>query len=375
MSLFVDRDLEALKAMARDVAQRELAPRSREGDETGAFPRESLRILFEAGFLGMMVPREWGGGGLGHLAHALVLEEVAKVDSSLAVLMEVHNTLHLEGLLRFGREKLKEEVIPHLLKDSWGGFALTEPQAGSDAKSIRTRAKREGDTWVLEGEKAFITGAGEAAYYIVFAQAPEGITAFHVPGNAPGLSAGAPLQKMGIRSAVTGSLYLDGVRIPDERRLAEPGEGLKMALSLLDGGRVGIGAQALGLAQAALEKSLAHAREREQFGQKIGDFQGIRFKLAEMATEIEGARALVYRAAALLDQGGRHTLESSQAKLFASKVAVRACLEAIQIHGGAGYIQDVGVERLLRDAKATEIYEGTSEIQKVIIARHLLGEA
>ncbi|MBT9259838.1 MAG: acyl-CoA dehydrogenase family protein [Clostridiales bacterium] len=366
--------MEELKSLARDVAQRELAPRAREGDETGAFPRESLRLLFEAGFLGMMVPQEWGGGGLGHLAHAVVLEEVAKADASVAVLMEVHNTLHLEGLWRYGSEAVKREALPRLLKEAWGGFALTEPQAGSDAASLKTRARREGDTWILEGEKVFITGAGEAAYYIVFARAPEGITAFHVPGDAPGLKAGPPLKKMGLRAAVTGSLYLDGVKVPDERRLGAPGEGLKVAFSLLDGGRVGIGAQAVGIAQAALEKSLAYAKERQQFGQTIASFQAIRFKLAEMATEIEGARALVHRAAALLDQGGRHTLEASQAKLFASRVAVKAALEAIQIHGGAGYIQDMGVERLLRDAKATEIYEGTSEIQKLIIARHLLGE-
>ncbi|MBX5475520.1 MAG: acyl-CoA dehydrogenase family protein [Clostridia bacterium] len=377
MNFALTPEQRALQEAARDFAQREILPGAAENDRTGDFPWPSLRALWDAGYLGLTIPEAYGGGGLDILAHTLVLEQIAKADAAVAVLMEVHNTLHAEAVARWGSPELKAEVLPRLAADRLGAFALTEPQAGSDAAAIRTRARRDGDGWRITGEKAFITGAGQADYYLVFAvtqpdRGTRGITCFEVEKGSEGLSFGRPQAKMGIRAAHTASLVLDDVFVPDARRVGEEGAGYRIALSVLDIGRIGIAAQALGIAEAALERAVAFAGEREQFGRKIGEFQGIQWKLAEMATEIEAARWLVYRAAWLATQPGRHTPEISKAKLFASRTAVRAALEAVQIHGGYGYMQEVGVERLLRDAKITEIYEGTSEIQRLVIANSLL---
>ncbi|MBX6350619.1 MAG: acyl-CoA dehydrogenase family protein [Clostridia bacterium] len=368
----------AIQEAAREFARRELVSGAMRRDEEASFPWPELRRLWDAGYLGFTIPERWGGAGADLLGHTLALVEIAKADAALAVLMEVHNTLHAAAVLRWGGEDLKDEVLPRLARDRLGAFALTEPQAGSDAAAIETRAVQEGDLWRLTGQKAFITGAGEADYYVVFAQTDparghRGITAFEVPKDAPGLSFGPPQAKMGIRAAHTGAMFLDGVPVPDAWRLGAPGEGFRVALALLDQGRVGIAAQALGIAEAALEKAVEYAGRRVQFGRPIGHFQGIRWRLADLATEVEAARWLVYRAAWLLGQPGRHTADVSKAKLFASQVAVKAALEAIQIHGGYGYMREYGVERLLRDAKITEIYEGTSEIHRLVVADELLG--
>lgn len=377
MDFELDAEQRSVQQAAREFAQRELAPLAAAHDESAEFPWDALRALWSAGYLGMTLPERWGGAGAGILEHTLALEQIARADASVSVLMEVHNTLHAEALVRWGSERARDEVLPRLARDRLGAFAITEPQAGSDAAAISTRATKEAGGWRLDGQKAFITGAGAADYYLVFAvtdpaKGSRGITAFEVPKEADGLSFGPPQAKMGIRSAHTGPLFLEGVRVDDDFRVGEPGEGYRIALTLLDFGRVGIAAQALGIAQAALDRAVAYAGARQQFGRTIGEFQGIQWKLAEMATEIEAARWLVYRAAWLQSRPGRHTAEISKAKLFASRVAVRAALDAIQIHGGYGYMREFGVERLLRDAKVTEIYEGTSEIHRLVIAASLL---
>ncbi|MBX5464668.1 MAG: acyl-CoA dehydrogenase family protein [Clostridia bacterium] len=377
----LDEVARELRQAARELAQRRLAPRAAALDEEERFPWENVEALGEAGFLGMMVAPEYGGAGASTLEHALVVEEVARADASAAVLLEVHNALACGILERFGDAQLKQAWLPRMVgRGLLGAYALTEPQAGSDAAAIRTRALRRGDRYRLEGMKTFITGAGFADLYVVFAVTdPEagkhGISAFLVPRESPGLAFGKPMKKMGIRAALTAELYLDGVEVPAEWRIGREGEGYKMALACLDAGRVGIAAQALGIAEAALEAARAYALEREQFGQPIAAFQGIQWKLAELATEVEAARLLTYRAAWLADRPGRHSAAIAQAKLFASRVAVAAALEAIQIHGGSGYVRETGVERLLRDAKITEIYEGTSEIQRLVIARELLSRS
>ncbi|MDI3316087.1 MAG: acyl-CoA dehydrogenase family protein [Bacillota bacterium] len=368
----------ALQEAARELAERELRPRAAVLDEEERFPWESVAALGEAGFLGMMVPPGYGGAGASALEHALVVEEVAKADAAAAVLLEVHNALACGILQRFGDEELKRQWLPRMVgRGLLGAYALTEPQAGSDPSAMRTRALRRGDRYRLEGMKTFITGAGYADLYVVFAvtdpaAGKRGISAFLVPKESEGLRFGKPMRKMGVRAALTAELYLDGVEVPAAWRIGPEGQGYKMALACLDAGRVGIGAQALGIAEAALEAARAYALQREQFGQPIAAFQGTQWKLAELATAVEAARLLVYRAAWLLDQPGRHSGAVAQAKLFASRVAVQAALEAIQIHGGYGYVRETGVERLLRDAKITEIYEGTSEIQRLVIARELL---
>ncbi|MDI3297728.1 MAG: acyl-CoA dehydrogenase family protein [Bacillota bacterium] len=380
MDFELDEAARALRQAARELAERELAPRAAALDEEERFPWENVEALGEAGFLGMMVPPEYGGAGASALEHALVVEEVARVDASAAVLVEVHNALACGILQRFGDPELKREWLPRMVgRGLLGAYALTEPQAGSDAAAIRTRAVRHGDGYRLEGMKTFITGAGYADLYVVFAVTDpgagrHGISAFLVPKGSDGLRFGRPMKKMGVRAALTAELYLDGVEVPARWRIGGEGEGYRMALACLDGGRVGIAAQALGIAEAALEAARTHALGREQFGQPVAAFQGIQWKLAELATAVEAARLLTYRAAWLVDRPGRHSAAIAQAKLFASRVAVRAALEAIQIHGGYGYVRETGVERLLRDAKITEIYEGTSEIQRLVIARELLGQ-
>ncbi len=368
----------ALRRTVRDFARRELAPYADRNDKTGEFPRDGLEKLAQYGYLGMLVPEEYGGAGMDMLSHAICVEEVSRADASLGVIMEVHNSLHCEAIVRYGTEEQKRRWLPALAQGRrLGAFALTEPDAGSDAASISTRAERTARGYVLHGTKALITGAGEADQYIVFAvtqpgKGARGISAFVVDAATPGLSFGRTEDKMGIRASRTADVFLDGCEIPAENLLGEENEGFRIALSLLDGGRIGIAAQALGIAQAALDRALAYAKERKQFGKAIAEFQGIQWMLAEMATDIEAARHMVYWAARTWDEKGRATREAAMAKLFASRVANKHTSNAVQIHGGYGYIREYEVERLMRDAKITEIYEGTSEMMRIVIAKNLV---
>ncbi|PZN06697.1 acyl-CoA dehydrogenase [Thermaerobacter composti] len=381
----LDPTYEEIRRAVREFAQRELAPRAAAYDASGEFPWENVRRLAEHGYLGMMIPEEYGGGGMDTLAHAICLEEVARACAATAVVMDVHNSLVGELINRWASAAMKARWLPVLARgDRLGAFCLTEPDAGSDAAALKTTAVRDGDHYVLHGRKTFISNGGVAEIYVVFAvtdpaAGSRGISAFLVEKGTPGLSFGKPFKKMGIRASATTDVILEGVRVPAENLIGQEGQGYKIALATLDNGRVGIGAQAVGIAQAALDRAVAYASQRKQFGRPIASFQGIQFKLADMATAIEAARLLVYRAAVLYDQsvrtGRRASKEIAMAKLFASEVAMRVTTEAVQIHGGYGYLQDFEVERLMRDAKITQIYEGTSEVQRMVIARALLAEA
>ncbi|ADU51368.1 butyryl-CoA dehydrogenase [Thermaerobacter marianensis DSM 12885] len=381
----LDPPYEEIRAAVREFAQRELAPRAAAYDESGEFPWENVRKLAEHGYLGMMIPEAYGGGGMDTLAHAICLEEVARACAATAVVMDVHNSLVGELINRWASEDMKARWLPVLARgDRLGAFCLTEPDAGSDAAALKTTAVRDGDHYVLNGRKTFISNGGVAEIYVVFAvtdpaAGSRGISAFLVEKGTPGLSFGKPFKKMGIRASSTTDVILEQVRVPASHLIGREGQGYKIALATLDNGRVGIGAQAVGIAQAALDRAVAYASQRRQFGRPIGSFQGIQFKLADMATQIEAARLLVYRAAVLYDEsvrtGRRASKEIAMAKLFASEVAMQVTTEAVQIHGGYGYLQDFEVERLMRDAKITQIYEGTSEVQRMVIARALLAEA
>lgn len=374
---------EALRSAVRELAEREIRPRAASYDVTKAFPEDNVKALAEHGYLGLTVPEAYGGAGLDMLANAICLEEVARCCAATATILDVQNSLVSEPLARFGTEEQKRRWLPELCSGRvLGAFSLTEPQAGSEAYNLQATAVPDGDGYRLTGRKAFTTNGSRAELYLVFARLAgarpsrenpaAGITAFLVEKGTPGLSFGKPEDKMGIRASITTDVVLDGVRVPARNRLGAEGEGYRIALFTLDGGRIGIGAQALGIAQAALEAATAYARERVQFGKPIAQHQAIRFMLAEMATDVEAARVLLYRAARLWDQGGRWSKEIAMAKLFCSRVAMETAVRAVQIHGGYGYLREFGVERLMRDAKITEIYEGTSEIMKLIIANHLL---
>ncbi|QIA27173.1 acyl-CoA dehydrogenase [Thermaerobacter sp. PB12/4term] len=381
----LDPTYEEIRAAVREFAQRELAPRAAAYDESGEFPWENVRRLAEHGYLGMMIPEAYGGGGMDTLAHAICLEEVARACAATAVVMDVHNSLVGELINRWAGEAMKARWLPVLARaEQLGAFCLTEPDAGSDAAALKTTAVRDGEHYVLNGRKTFISNGGVAGLYVVFAvtdpaAGSRGISAFLVEKGTPGLSFGKPFKKMGIRASATTDVILEQVRVPAENLIGREGQGYKIALATLDNGRVGIGAQAVGIAQAALDRAVAYAGQRRQFGRPIGSFQGIQFKLADMATQVEAARLLVYRAAVLYDEsvrtGRRASKEIAMAKLFASEVAMKVTTEAVQIHGGYGYLQDFEVERLMRDAKITQIYEGTSEVQRMVIARALLAEA
>lgn len=369
---------EMIRETARRFAREHLAPGAIRRDEFEEFPAEALRQLAALGFMGMMVPEQWGGIGLDTVSYVLAMEEIARVDASVAVIMSVHNSLACGGLYTAGTESLKSKYLRELTSGrALGAFALSEPEAGSDAANQHTTAVRDGDSYVLNGMKSWTTSGANADVTIVMAatdraKGTKGISAFLVEKGTPGLSIAKKEKKMGIRSSDTVSLAFSDCRIPITSRLGEEGEGFKFAMRTLEAGRVGIAAQAVGIAQASLDASIKYARERKAFGKTLGEFQAIQLKLAEMATGVEAARLLMLRAASLKDQGRSFGTEASMAKLFASRIAVANALEAIQIHGGYGYVQEFQVERYLRDAKVTEIYEGTSEIQQLIIARSLL---
>lgn len=367
-----------IRDTARQFAEEELAPTADERDEKEEFPAEAVKKMGELGFMGMMVSEQYGGAGLDTISYVLAMEEIAKVDASACVIMSVNNSLVCWGMETYGTEDQKQRYLKDLATGKkLGAFALSEPEAGSDATNQRTTAVREGDYYILNGTKNFITNGSQADVVLVMAstdrtKGAKGVSAFIVEKETPGFSVAKKEKKLGIRSSDTVSLAFQDCKIPVANRIGEEGTGIKFALKTLDGGRIGIATQALGIAEASLGASIAYAKERKAFNHPIAEFQGIQFKLADMATNVEAARILILNAASLKDRNQPYATAAAMAKLFASRVAVEAALEAIQIHGGYGYIREYKVERFLRDAKITEIYEGTSEIQRVVIARSLL---
>lgn len=368
-----------IQQAARDFAQNEIAPIAAEFDESGEFPVETIRKMGEMGLMGIEVPEQYGGAGMDTLSYVLALEEISKADAAHGAIMSVNNSLYSYGLLRFGTEEQKQKFItPVASGEAVGAYSLTEPMSGSDAGTMRSRAVREGSEYVINGRKSWVTSGPVADYIVLFTITdPEkrhrGITAFLIEADRPGFIRGKKEPKLGIRASATSEIVFEDCRIPIENRLGEDGEGFKIAMTVLDAGRIGIAAQALGISEAAYKASVAYAKEREAFGKKIGQFQGIGFKLADMKTRIEASRLLIYNAAIAKERskesGNRYTLEASIAKLFASETAVFVTNEAVQIHAGMGYSKELPIERYFRDAKITEIYEGTSEIQRLVISR------
>ena len=367
-----------IQEMARGFAQKEVLPKAAELDESGRYPADLVRQMAELGLLGVAVPEEYGGAGMDTISYVIAMEEIARACASTAVIMSVNNSLVCDPLLKFGAEEQKKKyLVPLASGRKLGCFGLTEPGAGSDAGSQKTTAARNGDHYVVNGTKNFITNAPEADYCILFTMTDKGkkhkgITTFILDLKSNGVTIGKHEKKMGIKASPTSSIVLEDVKIPAADRLGNEGDGFKVAMATLDGGRIGIAAQAIGIARASLEDSLAYAKDRKQFGQPIAEFQAIQWMLADMATEIDAARLLAYRAAWLKDRKARHSKESAMAKLFASEAAMRAGVKGIQIHGGYGYIKEYPAERHFRDAKITEIYEGTSEIQRLVISAALL---
>ena len=379
MDFALSRQHDEIRRTVRDFAEKRIAPVADELERKGEFPMEIIREAASLGLLGVPYPEEVGGTGLDSLAYAITVEELSRVSGSVGIIVSAHTSLGCNPIWLSGTDDQKERYLrPMASGDVIGAYGLTEPGAGSDSRGTRTRAHRDGDAWVLNGGKRFITNAGVAGTYIVTAvtDREEGtgkISAFIVEADTPGFSIGRMEEKMGLHASNTGELIFEDCRIPAENLLGAEGEGDKLFLKTLDGGRIGIGAMALGLAQAAYEAASAYAKERRQFDRPIGSFQGVAFKIADMATEIDAARLMVYRAAWLKDCNKPYSTESAMAKLFASEVAFRATNASVQVHGGYGYITEYRVERYLRDAKLTEIGEGTSEIQRMVIARNLLG--
>lgn len=366
-----------LKESIRELGRTEIAPHAHEWDETERTPREIITKLEELGLFGIRIPEAHGGAGCDFPTYIVAIEEVARWSASLAITIAVHNSVAVSPLLRYGNDEQKRRYLPHLATDLIGCFCLTEPGSGSDAASLRTTATRDGDEYVLNGTKVYVTNGDIAGLFVIFAKTDpsaghRGISAFLADRSTPGLKLGTKEKKMGLRASGTMEVVLEDCRVPVANRLDEEGAGFKIAMTSLDGGRIGVGAQACGVARAALEESLKYAREREQFGKRISEHQAIQHKLADMSTELEAAWCLVLRAAHLYERGKRVTRESSQAKLFASEMVHRVASEAVQIHGGYGYIRDYAVERYFRDARVMALYEGTSEIQRHVIARELL---
>ena len=368
----------AVKEAARDFAQNVLKPGVIERDTEQRFPVDEIRQLAELGFMGMMVDPKYGGSGMDTLSYAIAMEEISKVDASTSVCMSVNNSLVCWGLEKFGNEEQKQKFLIPLAKgDKIGAFCLSEPEAGSDATSQQTTAIDNGDHYILNGTKNWITNGSTASTYIVIAQTDvsaghKGINAFIIERGMEGFIVGAKEDKLGIRGSDTHTLLFNDVKVPKENRIGEDGFGFKFAMKVLSGGRIGIASQALGIAGGAYELALAYSKERKAFGKEISKHQAIAFKLADMATEIEAAKLLVYRSARDKDAGRNFDQSSAMAKLYASKVAMEHTVEAVQIHGGYGFVKEYHVERLMRDAKITQIYEGTSEVQKIVISRNIL---
>lgn len=386
MDFMLNEEQRMIRDMARDFAQNEIAPVAAEYDEASRFPTETIRKMGELGLMGIEVPEEYGGAGLDAVSYVLAMEEICKADAAHGTIMSVNNSLVCHALNTFGTEEQKQKYLVPVASGEWtGAYSLTEPDSGSDAAAMSSRAVRDGGEFVINGRKSWVTNGPVADVIILFTvTAPDaepkhrGITAFIVDPDTPGFERGAIEHKLGIRASVTCECLYDDYRAPAESILGEAGHGFKIAMSVLDAGRIGIAAQALGIAQAAYEASVKYAKQREAFGQSISDFQGIQFKLADMATRIEAARLLVLRAAQAKDRtkktGERYTKQASMAKLYASETAMWVATQAVQVHGGMGYSKELPVERYFRDAKITEIYEGTSEIQRMVIARNVLQE-
>jgi len=381
MDFALTPEQEQVRDTARDFATREVLPLAAKLDQEHRFPAELVKRMAQLGFLGVAVPEEHGGAGMDNLSYVLAMEEVSRACAGTGVIMSVNNSLVCDPLLKFGTAAQKKQWLVPLAKgEILGCFALSEPGAGSDAAAQKTTARADGDHFVVNGTKNWITNAPNSKVAIVFtmsdpSQGVKGITALLIPLDAKGVHLGPPDKKLGIRASQSCQIFFEDVRVPRENLLGEVGQGFKVAMSTLDGGRIGIAAQALGIARACLEDAVAYARDRQTFGKPISQHQAIQWKVADMATELDAARLLTWRAALLKDQGVRHSVESSMAKLLASDVANRAAREAVQVFGGYGYIEEFPVERHFRDAKITEIYEGTSEIQRLVIAGGLLKEA
>lgn len=364
----------------RDFAETEIKPGVIERDDKAEFPTEVVQKLGELGFMGMQVPEAYGGTEMDTLSYVITLEEVARVDASTCVIMSVNNSLFSNPILKFGSDYLKEKYLPLTASgEKLGAYSLSEPQSGSDAKAMLTTATRDGDAYILNGVKNWVTNGISSDFVVVFAKTDKdaghkGISAFLVEKGWDGFTTGKKEDKLGIRGSDTCELIFENCRVPVENLIGAEGEGFKIALATLDVGRIGIASQALGIAQGALERSIQYAREREQFGKPIGTFQGIGFKLADMATRVDASRLLVYRAAWMKDQGLKIGEKASMAKMYAGDTAMFVATEAVQVHGGYGYIKEFEVERMMRDAKITQIYEGTNEIQRLVISRHLLSD-
>ena len=363
---------------AREFARNELLEGAVERDQKKIWPKDQISMLSDMGFMGMMVNPEWGGGGLDTISYSIVMEEIAKVDASCSVVLSVNNSLVCYLLEKYSSDYIKEKYLKRLASgEKLGAFSLSEPQSGSDASNMNTFAVKKGEEYIISGTKNWVTNGINSDYVIVFAitdktKSSRGISCFIIDKKVDGLSCGKAEDKLGIRSSDTCELYFDDVSVPQENMIGDEGDGFKIALSTLDGGRIGIASQALGIAQASLEKSIEYSKSRVQFNKAISSNQGIQFKLADMEMEISAARLMIYNAAWHKDNGKAFSHLASQAKVYASEAAMRAATNCVQIHGGYGYMVETGVERLMRDAKITQIYEGTSEIQRVVIARHLL---
>jgi len=386
MDLQLSEEHKMIRDMAREFAQNEIAPVAAHFDETGEFPYETVKKMGAQGFMGIEVPEEYGGQGLDTISYVLAMIEIAKADVSHSTIVSVHNSLYAHGLLKFGTEEQKQKFLSPVARGKKiGAYSLTEPTSGSDAGTMKSRAVRSsrGDHYVINGVKSWVTSGPVADAMVLFtmtdpAKKQRGVTAFIIDANQPGLVRGKKEPKLGIRASATSEIIFEDYKCPVENRLGEEGEGFKIAMTVLDAGRIGIASQAVGVAEAAFEAAVKYANEREAFGQKIGQFQGLQWMIADMKTRIEAARMLTYSAAlkkmeAKHNPNIRYTLEASMAKLFASETAMWVTEKAVQIHGGMGYSKELPIERYFRDAKITEIYEGTSEIQRLVIARNVLG--
>jgi alkylation response protein AidB-like acyl-CoA dehydrogenase len=378
MTAFYDLSEEErlIQQTAREFAETEVAPMAAKTDAEGRFPRELVDGLSKLGFMGMLIPEEYGGTGLGNFCLVLALEEINHACASTGVTMSVHNSLATSPIIKFGSEETKKKYLPKMATgERLGAYALSEADAGSDAASLQCRAVKDGNEYVLNGEKTWITTGAEADIYVVMVRTDpderaKGISTFVLEREMKGLTVGRKEDKLGLRGSSTVQIALEDLRVPAANMLGKEGEGFKIAMQTLDGGRIGIGIQSVGIARAALDAAAKYSREREQFGKPIGEFQAIQWKIADMATAIDASRLLVYRASRLRDLNEPHTKEAAMAKLFASETSNHVAREAVQIHGGAGYLKDFPVERFMRDARITEIYEGTSEVQRIVISRY-----
>ena len=373
-------DQEMFRKMISDIARKEFSERAKEIDKTHRFPHENVEILRDCGVMGLTIPEEWGGAGMDYTCYSIAVEEISKICASTGTIFSAHLSLCTVPIEHFGNNEQKEKFLRPLATGvKLGAFALSEPGNGSDAAGMHTHAIEEGDFYVLNGSKAWITNGAVADTYLVLAQTNyelkhKGVTAFIIEKGAEGMSFGKPEDKLGIRASSTTQIHFDNCKVPKSQILGKIGDGFKIAMMTLDVGRIGMASQAIGIAKAAFEDSIKYAQQREAFGQKISEFQAIQFKLADMMVDIEAARLLTYQAISKHDRGEKFTRESASAKLFASETAMKHTVEAVQIHGGYGYTTEYNVERYMRDAKITEIYEGTSEIQRIVIAKELLKE-